>query len=185
MTLTTDQLDAAARWVARRTGDDPLEARRYVAAAVAGAEARRRKEAVAAETVRLRAVAAELHGGNPRTPRLVSGVRLHAAAEAILGKSDYTDREYAEALEQAAAKLGPEAAAETVTLDDVSGLDAEKVETLRRDYIGRRGTELVMARWGVDEETATYDQLSGAYAQAAREFEATIANVTGKEARHG
>ncbi|MGH3007573.1 MAG: hypothetical protein ACRDOS_17000 [Gaiellaceae bacterium] len=135
------------------------------------------------KTARLRETAAELHDGNPYSPLRVSGVRLHAEAEVILGKDDYTDREYAEALEQAEAHLGPEAKYDTLELDEVAGLDADKVEALRRDYISRRGTELVQARWGVDEETATYQQLSGAYVQASQEFEATLAQATGKETR--
>ncbi len=136
------------------------------------------------KTELLREKAAEIHG-NPYAPRRVSGVRLHAEAEAILARSDYSAAEYAEALEQAEAKLGPEAAEETTALDDVSGLEPEKVETLRQEYISRRGTELVQARWGADEQTATYDQLSSAYAQAAREFETTLDKATGKETSDG
>ncbi len=137
----------------------------------------------AAESKRLREKAAELHDGNPYSPTRVSGVRLHAEAERIIGKADYTSAEYAEALMAAEEKLGADAKDEVVALDELSGLDAEKVEALRQEYIGRRGTELVQARWGVDEKAATYQQLADSYAQAAREFETTLAQATGKETR--
>ncbi len=139
----------------------------------------------AAESKRLREKAAELVSPNDHTTTRVSGVRLHDAAEAILATPDYSQAEYVEALEQAERELGPEAAEDMIMLDEVSGLDADKVETLRQDYISRRGTELVLARFGVDEETATYQQLADSYAQAGQEFEATLAKTTGKETPDG